>query len=112
MGIAVNKSVAWTSGLSSIDTTNNDEYTASTSSQLTEYLAPDSAIASNSSPASIVPQPIVIPEPAVELESVEPVPSNSEESSMAFECVDESSSNDVSFDSNSSAGENHTCIRL
>lgn len=111
-GIVENKSVASTSVLSSIDTTNNDEYTASTStsSQLTDFIAPDSAIAPNSTPASIVPEPMVIPEPAVELESVEPVPSNSEESSVAFECVDESSSNNVSFDSNSSAGENHTCI--
>ncbi|CAF4947517.1 unnamed protein product [Pieris macdunnoughi] len=76
-GIVENQSVASTSSSSSIDITNNDVCTASTSSQLTDFRAPDFAIASNLSSASTVPEPIVIPEPAVELESVEPVPYNS-----------------------------------
>ncbi|CAF4927546.1 unnamed protein product [Pieris macdunnoughi] len=90
-GIVENQSVASASSSSSIDITNND-------------------VASNISSASTVPEPIVIPEPAVELESVEPVPYNSEEPSVAFECVVDSPSNNVSFESDLSAGENHTCI--
>ncbi|KAK0179363.1 hypothetical protein PV327_005121 [Microctonus hyperodae] len=84
-GTVSNNSVASTSTSSSIDGTNNDT-------------------------SSTIPEPTEIPEPAVELQSVEPVPTNSKDPSVAFEYAADSPSSNVSFESDVSAGKNHTCI--
>lgn len=71
-------SIASTSSLPSNPITNTDPCIPSTSSQPSNSTVLDSNIVSDSSLASTIAEPIVIPEAGVELESVEPVSCNSE----------------------------------
>ncbi|CAH1100622.1 unnamed protein product [Psylliodes chrysocephalus] len=108
--IGENTSVPSTSTLPTNPTVNNDAYTPSASSQQTYSTVTDSDIASNSSLGSTVPEPVVIPKPAVELVSNEPVLSFSEESPVVFECIVDSTPHNISFESDVNTDENHACI--
>lgn len=87
--------------------------TASTSSPLTISIVEDPSTASTSSPAtSLLPEPIVIPEPTITSELPEPASSNCEGHCVQLGCaVDSLSQSNVRFESNGSIDENEQiCI--
>ena len=114
MSDSENTSLASTSRQPSYLTINNDPCAQSTSSQQNNSTALDLDVASNSSPSSIMHEPIVIPEPSVEpsveLESVELVSYISEEPSATFECDSYSFTHSNSFERDMITEKTQTCI--
>lgn len=107
-----NPSVASTSNVQNNSIINTDPCIPSTSGQESNSIFPRSEIVSHSSPASTTntAEPMVIPEADVELEAVEPVSSLSDEPSLSSECVVDSPSHNVSFESDVNRDENNVCI--
>lgn len=105
--IVENTSVVSTSSLPNNPLTNTDPCIPSTSSQESNFTVPDLDIISN---FSTIVGPIVISEPRVELELLEPVSSHFEEPFMSSECVVDSPSHNISLEKDVNRDENHLCI--